>query len=228
MSNPKHQNLTCRLVLFDIDGTLLNAAGGGRVAFSRALKAAFGGSGEISHINFSGATDLRVLHQLLREQGVEPESRHEERFFRHLPEEMERALTERPPLLFPGVRELLDALTRDSAFALGIVTGNQEGSARAKLRHAGLDAYFRFGGFGCDHADRVEIARQAIARGPGSRSGFLIGDTPSDIQAAHACGLTAIGVATGTFAPDILERSGADYVLDALHPVEAVLSILRT
>jgi len=222
------QESPIKLVLFDIDGTLLNASGGGRIAFARTVRDVLGGSGEIGHINFSGATDLRVLHQLIRESGGEPSAEHEARFFDQLPTEMDRALRERPPFLLPGVRALLDVLALDPEFELGLVTGNQEGSARAKLRHAGIDQIFAFGGFGCDHADRVEIARRAVQRGPGPRIGFLFGDTPFDVQAALANGLVPVGVATGSCGPEELWKAGAARVFDSLEELDAILRFLRS
>jgi phosphoglycolate phosphatase-like HAD superfamily hydrolase len=110
---------------------------------------------------------------------------------------------------------------------LGLVTGNIEVNAWAKLRHAGIAGYFSFGGFGCTHADRAEIARQALKASGVERPGkvFLIGDTPSDINAAKANGLIAIAVATGGFDFQSLEKAGADFVFDDLTDTEKLMDV---
>jgi len=111
---------------------------------------------------------------------------------------------------------------------LGIVTGNIEATAWSKLHHAGIAHYFDFGGFGCTHADRAEIARQALRASGVEHPAkvFLIGDTPSDINAAKVNGFTAIAVATGGFDFQTLEKSGADFVFEDLTDTERLLSIL--
>ncbi len=113
---------------------------------------------------------------------------------------------------------------------LGIVTGNIEINAWAKLRHAGIDRYFSFGGFGCAYADRAEIARHALTASGTENPGkvFLIGDTPSDINAAKANGFISIAVATGGFDFQTLEKAGADFVFQDLTDMERVLSTLES
>jgi len=112
---------------------------------------------------------------------------------------------------------------------LGLVTGNIEATAWAKLRYAGIDRYFSFGGFGCTYADRAEIARQALRASGVERPEkvFLIGDTPSDVNAAKVNGFTAIAVATGGFDVPALEKAGADFVFEDLTDTERVLSVFE-
>jgi phosphoglycolate phosphatase-like HAD superfamily hydrolase len=214
------------LILFDIDGTLLYAPGAGRPAFAQAFKEAFGWEQTADHINFYGATDLNVFRQICGERGVEPSPTMETAFFGRLAPALETRLKERPPILFPNIGKILDILSND--WKLGIVTGNIETTAWMKLRYAGIDQYFSFGGFSCAHADRAEIARIAL-----SASGvenpdnvFLIGDTPSDINAAKVNGFTSIAVATGGFDFQALEKAGADFVFKDLTDTERLLSIL--
>lgn len=216
-----------KILLFDIDGTLLDASGGGGLAFGNAFCSAFECEKDISHINFAGATDLRVVRQLMTECGLDPSPESEDHFFSHLPREMDRHLSVNPPTLFPGVRSLLNRLAASERFSLGLVTGNIEAGARVKLRHAGVEQYFSFGGFGCDHADRSEIVRLAIQRARNGRAGFLFGDTPSDIKAAHANGLEAIAVATGQFDVATLRASGADYVFKDFSQTDKVLEVVE-
>jgi phosphoglycolate phosphatase-like HAD superfamily hydrolase len=213
------------LILFDIDGTLLHAPGG-RAAFAQAFKEAFGWEQGVEHINFYGATDLNVFRGICVERGVESTPEMERAFFDRLAPALETRMAERPPTLFPNVKTVLRTVSAD--WKLGLVTGNIEATAWAKLHHAGIAHYFDFGGFGCTHADRAEIARQALkASGvERPRKVFLIGDTPSDVNAAKINGFVAIAVATGGFDSVALEKAGADFVFENLTDTERVLSVL--
>ena len=113
---------------------------------------------------------------------------------------------------------------------LGIVTGNIEATAKLKLKHAGLLEYFDERGFGCgcDHEDRVEIARHAWERAGKPKRAVLIGDTPSDINAAKANGMVSIAVATGGFDFQTLEKAGADFVFEDFTDEERLFSILES
>lgn len=214
------------MILFDIDGTLLHAPGG-RAAFAQAFQEAFGWDQTADHINFSGATDLNVFRGICVERGVESTPEMEQAFFERLAPALEIRLAERPPTLFPNVGNLLEILSKGRK--MGLVTGNIEATAWAKLRYAGIDHYFGFGGFGCTHADRAEIARQALKASGVERPEkvFLIGDTPSDISAAKANGFIAIAVATGGFDFQTLEKSGADFVFEDLTDTERVMDVLE-
>ena len=171
------------LILFDIDGTLLHAPGG-RAAFAQAFKEAFDWEQGVEHINFYGATDLNVFRGICVERGVEPTPDMERAFFERLAPALNSRLAVNPPTLFPNVENVLGEVSKH--WKLGLVTGNIEATAWAKLHYAGIAHYFDFGGFGCTHADRAEIARQALkASGlQHPEKVFLIGDTPNDINAA--------------------------------------------
>jgi phosphoglycolate phosphatase-like HAD superfamily hydrolase len=214
-----------KLVLFDIDGTLLDAGGAGRRAFAAAFETSLGWKQDIAHINFAGATDLAVFRQLLRERGIESTPELESSYFSQLPLELQRALAETPAIVFPGVRSLLERLGDMDGVRLGIVTGNVESTAWVKLEHAGLREFFTFGGFGCDHADRVVICRQAMERG-GLSEGLLFGDTPNDVKAALANGLTSVAVASKHFTVAELQTAGAHHVFENFSDTNAVLRLL--
>jgi phosphoglycolate phosphatase-like HAD superfamily hydrolase len=247
------------LILFDIDGTLLHAPGAGRPAFAQAFKEAFGWDQTADHINFCGATDLNVFRGICAGRGVESTPAMEKAFFARLAPALEARLKERPPILFPSIGKILEILSNDwkatalrhgasrssdsnvsgdwnktmrpdaVGWKLGLVTGNIEATAWMKLRHAGIDHHFSFGGFSCHHADRAEIARQALnASGVENPDKvFLIGDTPNDINAAKANGFVSIAVATGGFDFQTLEKSGADFVFEDLTDADRLLSILE-
>ena len=220
------------IVLLDIDGTLLDVRGAGRRSFVRALEAAFGFRDDIAYINFSGATDLDVLRQILARHGRAEEPADVERFFAELARALESELAGQAVEPYPGVRALLEALSGDARAVVGLVTGNVESCARLKLRAAGLDGHFLLGAFGHEHAERAEIARLALARARAhagaARIGgvFLIGDTPADIAAARAIGAGAIAVATGRHTVADLERAGADTALEGLADLPRVLGLL--
>lgn len=222
------------LVLFDIDGTLLDMHGAGRQAFVSGLARVFGWKDDLAYISFSGSTDLDILRRVLVHHGVEPNRADEERFFDQLPRELGPSFLRSGATLYPGVRELLEILGRQPGVLLGLVTGNIEPCARQKLAHFGLDGHFLLGAFGHEHADRNELAVLALQRAhrqlkPGQQfSGlFLIGDTPADIRAAAAIGARSIAVATGRPSRADLEAAGADHALDSLADVGAVLKLLR-
>lgn len=218
------------LVLFDIDGTLVHMDGAGRKAFSRTLHRVFGWRDSIGYINFAGATDLQVVTDVLERNGRTPIPADVDRFFTLLPEAFAETLAEAKPVLFPGVPELLNRLAEDPDYLLGLVTGNIETCARQKLARFRLQGHFQVGAFGHEHADRNRIARLALGRAeahlaPDRRLGrrFLIGDTPSDVRAAHAIGALAVAVATGTFSEDQLRDAGADTVVPDLADTDALL-----
>ena len=217
LSNVKTRprSLPRSLVLFDIDGTLLETHGAGRRCFERALEKAFGWGRDAAGIRFSGATDLDLLQQLARRRNHTLTDGEVEIFFGLLAELLIPELAAEPPHVYPGVRELLAHLSSHPDVQLGLVTGNIETCARIKLEAAGLHGHFTLGAFGHEHADRRDIARLALQRlDPEGAGGprFLIGDTPSDIAAAHAISAVAIAVATGIHEADKLREAGAHHV----------------
>ena len=222
------------VVLFDIDGTLLDMRGVGRQSFVCALKSVFGWDDDIPYINFAGNTDLNVLHQVMEAHGRLLKDDDRRRFFERMPVDLAQTASEAELILYPGVRELLEKLSADPRVMLGLVTGNVEACARIKLSQFDLHEHFVLGAFGDDHADRIEIARLAIRRvrdrlKPGQGIGmlFLIGDTPFDIAAAKSIHANSIAVATGKFTVDTLEKAGADHVLKDLSDTEQVSRFLR-
>ena len=217
------------LVLFDIDGTLLDVHGAGRLSFARALEHCFGWKNELKHIRFAGATDLDLLHRLLREHGREPSARDEALFFERLPVELRAAIAGRPAgdFVYPGVVALVEHLARRPQVLLGLVTGNIERCAWIKLEAADLRGHFVLGAYGHEHADRNEIARLALRRAEERAGGsfshvVLLGDTPNDVRAARTIGARAAAVATGSFTRRQLEETGADVVFDDLSDIAAV------
>ena len=213
------------IALFDIDGTLLRAGGAGRKSVERALAELIGrdlDATSLEAVDFAGRTDPWIVAQALEHYGVESDQRLIDRvldrYLEHLPHELEK--TSKFEVL-PGVRALLTTLIHELGLTLGIGTGNVERGAFVKLRHAGLDAFFSFGGFGCDHADRATVLRKGRERGlrhHGVEEArvLVVGDTPHDVAAARAIDAFAVAVCTGWFDAEALEAAGADLVVDDL------------
>ena len=241
-------------IFFDIDGTLLYARGSGREAFRQAFDEALGWEQSVEHINFHGATDLDVFRKICAERGEESTLEMEKAFFERLAPALDEQMKKNRVEVFPNIGKILPLLSAtalqysasrssdhpfssevknskhpgSSGWKLGIVTGNIEATAKLKLKHAGLLEFFDERGFGCgcDHENRVEIARHAWERAGKPKRAVLIGDTPSDIRAAKENGMVSIAVATGGFDFQALEKTAADFIFEDLTDTDRLLSIL--
>jgi phosphoglycolate phosphatase len=223
-----------RLVLFDIDGTILWTDGAGRRAVFGALVEHFGPVDPGDHL-FDGKTDPQIVRELLRHAGIadaDIDARLPqvlERYYALLSAELDGA--DHRQHVFPGIRELLDELESRDDVVLGLLTGNIEGGARAKLTAVGIAPdRFVVGAFGSDHHDRPElpeIARQRAERALGhpiaGRDVVVIGDTPADVACGLGIGARAIGVATGRYSVDELRACNAAAVFADLSDTDAVV-----
>jgi phosphoglycolate phosphatase-like HAD superfamily hydrolase len=206
-----------RVLLFDIDNTLLYSGGAGSVAMSAVFEEMFGIPNGFHGIEFSGRTDLYILYEGLKAHGIEGDPQDHlqpflDRYYALLP----KTLAEKRGELKPGFPELLGALQEGAT--LGIATGNFSGAARLKLEHYEIAGYFKGGGYGEVSIDRAEVVRQAIdsvVDGHSLDDVLVIGDTPHDITSALANGVRAVGVATGTNTVDELRESGAHLVFES-------------
>lgn len=223
-----------RLVLFDVDGTLLTARGAGRLAVGRALAAVYGATGPLERYDFRGKTDPQIVFDLMRAAGRESEDirRSLARVFDAYVAELEALLADGARVqVMPGVSELVPALAARDDAVVGLLTGNIERGAHVKLRPTGLLPFFRVGAYGSDDADRRRLPAIACARAralTGRQFPFesvtIVGDTPLDIDCARACGARVVAVATGhhpaeelaACAPDLLYTDFAD-VASVLH-----------
>lgn len=226
-----------RLVLFDIDGTLIHSGRAGLRGMNAAFERLHGRADALRDVPFAGRTDFAIVTQAFRNMGVEPSAEAvmtlRDTYFRHLREELLKPMPGTGAL--PGVAALLDAIETRPDVALGLLTGNFAGGAEIKLGHYGLWQRFGFGAFGDEHADRrdlVPVALEAAERATGVRvpceSVIVIGDTPLDVDCAHAHGALSIAVATGPFSRDQLAESRPRLLLDTLEDVDAVLHALQT
>jgi phosphoglycolate phosphatase-like HAD superfamily hydrolase len=225
-----------KLVLFDIDGTLLLTDGAGRRAIQRALTDATA-RGVASGHRFDGKTDPQIVRELMRAAGHA-----DDRIDAELPGVLERYLSclqeellppngARP---YPGVMPLLTQLETRRDALVGLLTGNIAAGARAKLTAAGFDMRtFRVGAYGSDHEDRSALPEIARARAHAIIAGELdgtdvviIGDTPSDVRCGQRIGARAIGVATGHYSSAELMDCGAAAVFETLEDTSAVLDAI--
>ncbi|MFN2566853.1 MAG: HAD family hydrolase [Gemmatimonadaceae bacterium] len=224
-----------KLVLFDIDGTLVWTDGAGRRAIHYALAQVFSCTVPSGYW-FDGKTDPQIVRELMRLSGHQDDYIHArmqpvfEIYVERLRAEL-RAPGYRPRVL-PGVYDLLDQLESRDDVVLGLLTGNLAAGARAKLESVGIDPdRFRVGAFGSDHEDRPtlpELARRRVRERLGLEVDgpdiVIIGDTPADVTCGRAVGARAIGVATGRYTPDELRRHGAAAVFTDLSDTHAVVA----
>jgi phosphoglycolate phosphatase len=221
-----------RILLFDIDGTLVSTGGAGAVAWRIAFDELYGIPADIGKYTDAGMTDPDVGAKTFESVlGREPTA-HElalllQRRLEHLPEAVAGSDGYR---VLPGVPDRLRQLSR-AGHLLGIITGNGDGAAHIKLARGDLNRWFTFGAYASAGMDRTGIVRQALQRGEAmlgrdvpNTEIYVIGDTPLDIQAAHAAGCTAIGVATGHFDAAALKEAGADHVVATMQEPFAFLS----
>ncbi len=226
-----------RLILFDIDGTLLSTNGAARRAFERALLEVYGTAGPIDSHRFDGKTDPQIARELLNAAGFADAhiDRHLARLFEHYLDGM-RAEIAQPgysTLVYPGVRDVLEALIARDDVVVGLLTGNIVAGADVKLRSARLHSYFTFGAFGSDAEERAALPAIAVQRAQEhtgaefrGKDVVIIGDTPSDVSCGQALGVFAMGVCTGRHSRDQLLAEGADIVLEDLADTARVLDIL--
>lgn len=227
-----------RLVLFDIDGTLLNAHGAGKRSVTRALEEVFGTAGPVATHRFGGKTDPQICRELLHLAGVSAAAitsklpRVLERYLGHL--EAELRLPGAVEVL-PGVVELLDRLAADPTVTLGLLTGNVREGAKLKLGVPGLEGYFPFGAFGSDDADRTALPRVAYQRAQ-QHTGHrfegeqivIVGDTPADVTCGRSIGARALAVATGPYLLTELIAHQPSSAFATLSVTDEVLAAIRS
>jgi phosphoglycolate phosphatase len=221
-----------RMLLFDIDATLLKTGHAGLRALDRAFERLYGVPEATKGIRPEGKTDPSIIREMLQKSSpgldADPEIlRVADLYVVYLAEEVEAS----PGFhVMPGVPELLEALSRTPLVVLGLATGNLEQGAYIKLGRAGLGSYFPFGGFGSDSENRTEVVLAAIRRGKAHMraevppdSIFVIGDTPRDILHAREAGVRTVAVATGGSGMEELGRYDPDYLFEDLSSTRRVV-----
>ena len=208
-----------KLVLFDIDGTLISDGGASREAFAAALLEVFEYRGDLRRYDFSGRTDPQIAHMVLRDAGwkeSEIDARARQLWDAYVAglEKHERSRVRE----LPGVRPLLDALRSDARVTLALLTGNIERGARLKLSGPAFNEYFPFGAFGSDSAKREELPPIAIARAEKftgrrfqRRDVIIIGDSIYDVRCGVPHSVTTIAIASGKTSAETLKAEKPDH-----------------
>jgi phosphoglycolate phosphatase-like HAD superfamily hydrolase len=226
-----------RLILFDIDGTLLLTGGAAKRAFVHAMLEVYGTAGPIANHPFGGKTDPQIARELLRLEGF-TDAAIDAGFARlwtiyasGLRLELNDAAHE--TVVLPGVHGLIDALRRERNVLVGLLTGNIEEGAALKLESAALAGAFRFGAYGSDRERRDELPPVAVERAHRlsgrefrGRDIVVVGDTPADVTCGRTLDVHSCAVATGSFDEESLREAGAHSVFADLSDTVAVLDAL--
>lgn len=230
-----------KLVLFDIDGTLLSAGLAARESILAALARAYRWQPQPEHSDrqrhdFSGKTDPQIVRELVS-QAIGRE-RCEEGLTRALAiylEELENRLTPGSVVAKPGVADLLLRLAARPHVTLALLTGNLERGARLKLEPPDLNRYFPFGAFGSDSADRYELAAIALARAENAtgrrfsgKAIVVVGDSVHDVSCGRSLGVRAVAVATGPTPAARLAAENPDALLESFSDVERAVEAILT
>ena len=226
-----------RLVLFDIDGTLVSTHGAGSRAVRRALLEIYGETGPIDSYDFHGRTDPQIVRELLRMAGLDDaaiDTRIDNLwavYLEGLEHELSKPDANAHPL--PGVIPLLDALHETRNDLVALLTGNIEEGARLKLSAVDLWDRFDFGAYGSDHErrDRLPAVARTRAREQSGlqfdgRNIVIIGDTPFDVTCGRSLGVWTVAVATGKHSVAELEEAGADVAFEDLSDTDAVVAAI--
>jgi phosphoglycolate phosphatase-like HAD superfamily hydrolase len=230
--------MAMKLVLFDIDGTLLHCGGRTREPLAEAVEEACGTAGSLRSDVFAGRTDDQIVFQALMSAGLAETDilaalpRIKRRFLEILEAQVDGSGIS----LLPGVPETLQRLSANESVCLGLATGNWKSGASWKLGHFDLDSYFAIGAFGDGNRDRIELppvaveaARRHFGQPFAARDVLIVGDTPNDVRCGHHHGIPVLTVTTGYSSRQDLEEAGADWIFESLPQagyLEPVLSDL--
>ena len=213
-------------LFWDVDGTLLTTARAGVFSLEDALEQVTGVRADLQGMATAGMTDYAIAETALREVGHPADEPTVREFLRVHGEQLPRYLDRRQGHVMPEVREVLDDLSGREDVVNLLLTGNVEPGAYAKLRHYGLDGFFRSGGAFCTGpGPRDEIARRAAALAGGTTP-YVIGDTPADVACGKSIGARTIAVATGSYSTEELAATEPSHALEHLPAPDAFRVLL--
>jgi phosphoglycolate phosphatase-like HAD superfamily hydrolase len=222
-----------RLLLWDIDGTLITSGGAGDQALRRVVRERFGADDDFHDIEIAGRTDAGIAASILRKYQVDATPVNVTEFLEGYLTYLAELLPQTNGHVMPGVLEILDRMHARPDRVLALLTGNLRRGAKLKLQRYGLWDYFEFGAFADDHADRNELGAFARARAKEKHSAEfaaaqidVIGDTGRDIACGKIFGARTIAVATGTWSRERLAEHNPDFLFDDLSDVENVIGTL--
>jgi len=229
--------VSARLLLFDIDGTLVLTGGAGQRAMARAFEELFGVADAFAEVSMAGRTDRWLVESALAQHGVVATPQRLNGFRARYLALLDQAIGEAGHGrrgIMPGVHDVLARLQRLERTHLALLTGNYAAGARIKLEHFGLWDRFAWGAFGDHHAERDALARAAVAdaaaRGialADPAHAVVVGDTPFDIACARAAGARVVAVATGGHSLDELRACEPDLALEDLRDVETLVAFIE-
>ena len=223
-----------KMLLFDIDGTLLKTKGAGRIALEKVFCELFGVENAWGNLKPDGRTDPAIIHEIAEKSIGRRLTRLEYKIVVRLYlEYFRKTIKEVDFELMPGISDLMPFLSGKKHLLLGLATGNFEQPSWLKLRRGNLHQFFSFGGFGSDATDRTKLTAKAISRGRKmlpKRSKleniFVIGDTPHDVAVGKNLGVKTIAVATGSNKKSELKRYSPDFLFSDLRDVERFMDVL--
>lgn len=222
-----------KLLLWDIDGTLVLTGKAGEYALDCALERTFGIKGSIEQVDYRGRTDRRIGDMMMELHGIEMSPQNQHDFMENYLVALEEELPRRSGQVLPGILEILEESRRRPDCVNALLTGNLERGAKLKLSHYNVWHFFEFGAYADDSSDRNKLSPVALKRAL-EKTGedfapdrvFVIGDTPHDVACARVIGAKAIAVATGGYSRAELEACQPDAVFDDLAHPEAFFRLL--
>lgn len=223
-----------RLLLFDIDGTLIRARGVGKRAYLRTCSQVCGlPESNFYHadLNLAGKTDPLIVEEMLSAAEIEARPEIVEEILSRYPQALQQELKEHPDIVqaLPGMRELLELLQGQAI--LGLVTGNIRAGAELKLAPVQMNAFFSSGAYGCDSSDRNHLPAIAVSRSQNPKirpeDVIIIGDTPRDIACARYFGSRVMAVATGSYQAPALSKYSPDWLVERVNPMRTADTLLH-
>jgi phosphoglycolate phosphatase-like HAD superfamily hydrolase len=221
-----------KLILFDVDGTLIDSGGAGTRSLNLTFEEMFFIKDAFKTISMAGKTDPEIIREGLKVYSIHPSNDRVAECCRTYLKHLNIQINNDRRHIKPGIKAALNALNSENGFVLGLLTGNLEEGARIKLGPFGLNPYFQIGAFGSDDEDRnnlLPLAIDKLYRKTSLKVSFrdcvVIGDTPKDIICAKPYGASTIAVATGPYSFDSLVE--ADMVFENLSDTEKFLSLLK-
>ena len=222
------------LAFFDIDNTLIQSSRGHMEAFLLSIAKVYGLKVRVDVIKHHGMTDQQIITRILEKYEIDSATINSglQDCMDSMSQKYAEIVKSEKIVMLQGVLDLLSRLEQ-SGISLGLVTGNLEKIARAKLKKIGIDHFFKIGGFGSDHINRSNLVKIAIKRAEaqfslgGHRQAFHFGDAPQDMKAGREAGVVPIGVATGVFSADQLTAAGAEKVFPDLKDADDILGFLQ-
>lgn len=224
-----------KLILFDIDGTLISSGGAGTRSLNKAFEEIFSIPDGFKGVRMAGKTDIEIMREGMKRHKIEPEEglikRMVEGYIRHLRSEIHNNGRH----LKPGIKEVIGLLKDTERVYLGLLTGNLEEGARIKLEPFGINPYFPFGAFGSDNEDRNKLLPIALKKFSDiykislrPEDTIVIGDTPRDVACSKPFGAYSVVVATGPYSFEELQNSEADLVLKDLKDQKRLIDSINS